>query len=225
MSDLENLVGEGKKYATEEDALASIAPAQDHIKNLEEQIANLSKDLEVKSSVEEEVRSMFDNLQNGGQPATSSGEETQTEEEPTQEPKKDVVPAGLTADQVEAMLAQRESVAQATANRETVIAGLKESGKTLKEMLDGTGLTEETFFTLASSAPTAALKIVKPEPAEGSKPNNDFTGSSNTFGLQSNDKNPPAMPDKINSGKALASHMADLIAHEAKNGGRTRYTY
>lgn len=49
----QGLVGQGKKYATPEDALAAIPHAQSHISKLEEEMASLREDLARRKSAEE----------------------------------------------------------------------------------------------------------------------------------------------------------------------------
>ena len=46
-------VGEGKKYATVDDALKSIAPAQEHISNLEKEMGELREELTKRDSAQE----------------------------------------------------------------------------------------------------------------------------------------------------------------------------
>lgn len=50
---VQSFVGEGKKYATPEDALQSIPHAQHHIERLEEEMASLREDLSKRAAVEE----------------------------------------------------------------------------------------------------------------------------------------------------------------------------
>jgi len=50
---VQGIVGEGKKYATAEDALQSIPHAQHHIESLEQEMADLREDLSKRKAVEE----------------------------------------------------------------------------------------------------------------------------------------------------------------------------
>lgn len=50
---VQGFVGEGKKYATPEDALQSIPHAQHHIERLEEEMASLREDLSKRAAVED----------------------------------------------------------------------------------------------------------------------------------------------------------------------------
>jgi len=50
---VKNLVGEGMKYRTPEEALQSIPHAQHHIENLEQEMANLREDLAKRKAVED----------------------------------------------------------------------------------------------------------------------------------------------------------------------------
>ena len=52
------LIGEGKKYKSIEAALSSVAPAQDHISKLEQEMAELKAELDKRKTVEDALNSL-----------------------------------------------------------------------------------------------------------------------------------------------------------------------
>lgn len=67
-TELAELVGEGKKYKTVEDALKSVPHAQTHIQKLEEDAAKLRAELEKRRTAEE----LLDEIKSGIQPGTTT---------------------------------------------------------------------------------------------------------------------------------------------------------
>ena len=66
------LVGEGKKYSSVEDALKSVPHAQKHIQTLESELATLKEELSKRKTTEE----LLDEIKSGIQPqATPAGTE------------------------------------------------------------------------------------------------------------------------------------------------------
>lgn len=65
------LVGEGKKYASTEEALRSIPHAQTHIANLEQQLKELREDLAQRAAIED-VLSKINSSQVGDKPVSES---------------------------------------------------------------------------------------------------------------------------------------------------------
>lgn len=65
-------IGEGKKYATVDDAINSIAPAQEHILNLEKEMGELREEL-TKRSAAEEILNRIDSASNSGQDTPAAG--------------------------------------------------------------------------------------------------------------------------------------------------------
>jgi len=61
------LVGQGKKYATVDDALKSVPHAQKHIKTLEEELASTKAELEKRKTAEQ----LLDEIKSGMKPAES----------------------------------------------------------------------------------------------------------------------------------------------------------
>lgn len=65
------LVGEGKKYASAEDALRSVPHAQQHIKTLEEEMAQLKEELAKRKTTQE----LLDEIKSGVRPAGNTTQE------------------------------------------------------------------------------------------------------------------------------------------------------
>ena len=72
------LIGEGKKYKDYTTALAALAPAQNHIKALEDEMAELKAELEKRKSVSESVEQLMDSTkeQQADQPVPGLDEST-----------------------------------------------------------------------------------------------------------------------------------------------------
>lgn len=72
---VDDLVGEGKKYATLEDAVNSIPHAQNHIAKVEAEAAELRAELEKRTSVEEQLKALSGSPDSNGaaqQPAVEA---------------------------------------------------------------------------------------------------------------------------------------------------------
>lgn len=138
------LVGEGKKYKTMEDALGSIAPAQEHIKTLEAELAELRASA-TKGKTMEDVLAKIEEK--------TSGDNTQTSTE--------------TADidgKVEEAMRRLNMESKAKANISQVDANLREMfGDKTSEVFQSTiadlGLSKEQAMSLAQSSPNAFMKL------------------------------------------------------------------
>src|SRR4030043_1329496 len=64
-TEIAELVGEGKKYKSVEDALKSVPHAQQHIQTLEEENARIKAELVARRTTEE----ILEEIRSGGQPA------------------------------------------------------------------------------------------------------------------------------------------------------------
>lgn len=155
------LVGDGKKYQSVEDALKSVPHAQKHIQTLESELAAAREELAKRRTTEE----LLDEIKSGIQPQ--------------------VTPAGTEFDQdklmqlVDQTLEVKERQRQAKTNASQVAAKFTEkfgnqAETVYKSIAAENGLTEQQLNSLAASSPNAVLKLaglaeVKSTPA--AKPN------------------------------------------------------
>jgi len=143
---VKDLVGEGMKYATPEEALQSIPHAQHHIENLEQEMANLREDLSKRKTVDEV-------LQEINKMPTESKAEPQ-----------------LTQEQLDALidtkLATKEAQTVAKSNTDSVVKKLSEvygdKGKAEEvyiQKANDLGLSVDYVNSLAATSPKAVFEL------------------------------------------------------------------
>jgi hypothetical protein len=159
-TEIAELVGEGKKYKSVEDALKSVPHAQQHIQTLEEENARIKAELATRRTTED----ILEEIKSGVQPAQSqaaAGVQTQ-----------DV------ADVVTQVLAQRDAKSKAEANIDKVVSsfqsvyGDKEKAEAMYvKVAEESGLSVIALNKLAATSPDAVLKLAgitkKPETPAG----------------------------------------------------------
>ena len=142
-----DFVGEGKKYKSAEDALRSVPHAQEHIKTLETELAQMKEELTRRKTAEE----LLDELKSGTQ---------QTE----------VTPQVAEFDQdtimslVNQTIEQREKQSKAQQNASSVASKFTEQYGTKAEevynkIAQDAGLTVEQLNNLAATSPNVVLKL------------------------------------------------------------------
>lgn len=140
------LVGDGKKYSSVEDALKSVPHAQKHIQTLESELAAAREELAKRKTAEE----LLDEIKSGIQPQ--------------------VTPAGSEFDQdkllqlVDQTLEQKERQRAAKTNAESVASKFTEKyGQKAEEVYNTvakeSGLTIQQLNSLAASSPKIVLKL------------------------------------------------------------------
>lgn len=171
--ELVELVGEGKKYATVEQALKSVPHAQKHIQTLEEELNNAKAELEKRKTAE----ALVEEIKNQGFPKSETTPPTE----------------GLSADSiagiVKSQLTQLEVERKAKENTSQVISAFKAKyGDKAEEMYvkvaEESGIPVNALNHLAASSPSAVFKLAGVDtPAKTvTKP----TSSVNTEALQLN---------------------------------------
>lgn len=113
--ELQELVGEGKKYKTMEDALRSIPHAQNHIKTLEEKMQELEQEVQRRRAAEEVLEEV--RKQGQEQPGATTSEANPAGEEDVQ---------SLVRQTLERELTQREQAALVRQNQQQVVSSLSE---------------------------------------------------------------------------------------------------
>ena len=147
------LVGEGKKYANEQEALKALVFAQEHISHLEGEMAGLRSDLDKRLGAEEILTKL--NAQEGA----------------TQEPLGDSTPAssemksGLTEDDVFAVVnkIKAEEVAQANKSEanDYVIKTFGDKAKeTVANRASELGMSLDQLQAIAEKSPTAFKALI-----------------------------------------------------------------
>jgi len=139
--ELEELIGEGKKYSNLEAALKSIPHAQKHIKQLEEETADLR-------ARKVDVEEILANMSKG---STSGDETTQIDENTVA----DRVIAKLTAKDQEAVKANNLQLASDTLA--TKVGGIDAAAKLIVAKAKELGLAPTDLQRLAEKSPTAFL--------------------------------------------------------------------
>lgn len=156
--ELQDMVGDGKKYGTIEAALASIVPAQQHISTLEQENNGYKAKVESNDKLDTILQKL-------NQPDTPS--------EPTSP---QAVNMGDIVNAVKADLQQEATAASKASNRASVEAKMTEKfgeaapAKTA-EIASGLGMSIQDLTSLVESSPTAALQLmgVDKEPVQHGK--------------------------------------------------------
>lgn len=171
-TEAQEFIGEGKKYKSTEDALKSVPHAQEHIKTLESELAELKEELTKRKTTQE----LLDELKSDRQV-----------ESPTQDPEVD-------ADRLEALVQQtldrREHQRSAKQNADRVATRFTEqfgetAEATYNQIAKDNGLSLQQLNNLAATSPSAVLRLagLDGKPATNiAKP----TGSINTQALKGN---------------------------------------
>lgn len=174
LPEVAELIGEGKKYRTPEDALKSVPHAQKHIQELESTLSELREELTKRATLEEAMAQLRrDSTQiadNGGaaQPAAAAPD------------------LESLAKIVDGLVEKRELSKVKLENQKKVVASLQSAfGEKAREAhaarLAEIGMSQEDFTSLASRSPAAALALF-PEASRANAPTSGgtTTGSVNT---------------------------------------------
>jgi hypothetical protein len=148
--ELVELVGEGKKYKSVDDALKSVPHAQKHIATLEEENARIKAELEKRRTAEE----LLADIRSG----INVGEQLQT------------VTSQITSDTVEQtvakLLAQRDAQSKAQNNVAKVISTFEQSfgdknkaQEMYTKVASESGLSIQELNRLSATSPDAVLKL------------------------------------------------------------------
>ena len=167
------LVGEGKKYASAEDALRSVPHAQEHIKTLETEMAQLKEELTTRKTTQE----LLDEIKSGVKPAENTTQEV-----------------GLNQDTVMELvnntLKQNEQKQLAKANASQVASKFSEKYGSNAETVYNSlakdlNLTPTKLNELAATSPNLVLRLADLEPSvQTNVPKS--SGSVNTEALAAN---------------------------------------
>ena len=151
-----DFVGEGKKYKSAEDALRSVPHAQEHIKTLEEEMAQLKEELTRRKTAEE----LLDELKSGNQQVETTTQNVGFDQD-------------TIMNLVNQTIEQRDRQSKAQANASTVASKFTEQYGTqaqevYNKIAQDAGLTVEQLNNLAATSPNVVLKLsgldAKPTP-------------------------------------------------------------
>lgn len=194
-TEVADIVGEGKKYKSVEDALRSVPHAQKHIETLESELIKLRDEVSKRKATEELLEELKSGIQ---QPATAKAEF-------------DPVSIAQTVDAaVSRRLEQTEAARIAATNIGIVVSAFnshfgEELGpENYKQIAKEAGLTVSELNRLASNSPTAVLKLAGLSTSGVTAPAKS-TSSVNTQALSTNQK-----PSEISS-KVEGRSTKDMV--------------
>lgn len=184
-TEAQELVGEGKKYQSPEDALRSVPHAQKHIETLESELAEAREELTKRRTTQE----LLDEIKSGVQPAATT--------QPTGELNQDNI-----MDLVNQTLSVREQQAIAKSNADQVAQHFTRqygdsAEKTYNSIAKDLGLTVPQLNELAAKSPRVVLKAAGLETTTA--PVAKSTGDINTEALN-NQAKPAELSAKVQSG-------------------------
>ena len=184
-TEAQELVGEGKKYQSPEDALKSVPHAQKHIETLESELASVKEELTKRQTTQE----LIDELKSGSQPVENTTQSAEINQDNIM-------------DLVNKTLSIRENKAQADSNAKQVAAKFTaqygdKAEATYNSIAKELNVTVTQLNELASSAPSIVLKAAGLSAATA--PVGNTTGSVNTEAL-TNTATPQALSAKVESG-------------------------
>jgi len=200
--ELAELVGEGKKYATVEKALAAVPHQYKHISKLEEELATLRSDLEKRRTTQE----LLDELKSG----IPQGETTPTD--------------GLNQDTVvqlvEKVISQKEKQQAASLNTGKVVFTFRElfgdkAEVQYNKVAQDAGLSVQELNRLAATSPAAVLRLA----------GIDKPSTPNVPGKIRSDVNPNAIGGQPNtdlSAKVQGSSTRDVVDAWRKAGEKVK---
>jgi len=198
---VQDMIGDGKKYSSPEDALKSIPFAQEHIETLEDELASL-REQAAKSKALEEVL------------AELKPEVSKTPSEPTPEPQVDPVALDALIDQA---LQNKETKAVVQANTKIVVDkfietfGDKDNAiKEYTQRAEDLGLSIEYLNNLAGVSPKAVFELCGLKPTEGA-PISRVTSNINSEAVHQ----PPVNTDPPKSVMGRSSSSDDINAWKA----------
>ena len=151
-TEAQDLVGEGKKYSSAEEALRSVPHAQEHIKTLETEMAQLKEELSTRKTTQE----LLDEIKSGVKPAENTTQE-----------------GGLNQDNIMELvnqtLKQNEQKKTAQANASQVASKFSEKYGSNAETVYNSlakdlNLTPQKLNELAATSPNLVLRLADLEP-------------------------------------------------------------
>jgi len=194
---VQGIVGEGKKYATAEEALQSIPHAQHHIDQLEGEMANMREDLAKHKAVEEVLQEI-----------NKTPTEQVTEPQLSQEQLDALIDNRLTAKTVKD---QQDANVSEVVDKFVVLYGDKEKAQEayIKKAAD-LGLTLEQLNTLSASSPQAVYEMFGMVKSDAPAPTRVHSNVNSE--AQINSQQAPEAPKSV---MGRSTHKDDIAAWNA----------
>lgn len=191
-TEAQDFVGEGKKYKSAEDALRSVPHAQEHIKTLEDEMAQLKEELTKRKTAAE----LLDEMKSGIQPTEAT-------------------PQGVEFDQdrlmqlVNQTIEQKEQQSKAKQNADTVASKFTEqygaeAEVAYNKIAQEAGLTVQQLNNLAATSPNVVMKLAGFDTK--STPVGKTSSSVNTQALNNTAK--PQMSARVPRGASTKDMLA-----------------
>lgn len=185
--ELQNLVGEDKKYKSVEDALKSIPHSQQHISQLEQELAEMRERLE-------SARTVDDILDQINQPKQEEHKEPERKQESPQLSQDDI------ARIVDSRISEQERMQTAHQNQQAVVERMQElygdkAEETYVHRAEELGVPVEWLNETASKSPQAVFELFGLNKKERATPKKTSEGSynSDSFKGQSRPERKPVM--------------------------------
>jgi len=149
------LIGEGKKYATPEEALNSLPFAQEHITNLETELAGLRSDLDKRLGAEEILKKLDERIVTPGTTEIKPGESTTTS----------VTKSGLTEEDVQSVVVKMRQEDAVKANRSEANKFVVDTyGEKATEVVEARsielGMSVKQLQAIAENSPAAFKSLI-----------------------------------------------------------------
>ena len=191
-TEVQAVIGEGKKYQSPEDALKSVPHAQKHIETLESELATVREELTKRQTTQE----LIDELKSGVQAPAQTVQSAELNQDNVM-------------DLVNQTIATRENKARAESNAKAVAAKFTEqygdkAEVTYNSIAKELSLSVSQLNELAATSPTVVLKAAGLSAAKA--PVVSSSGDINTEALSQNAKS--ALP----SAKVAGGSTKDLLA-------------
>jgi hypothetical protein len=193
--EVQDLVGQGKKYATAEDALRSVPHAQTHIKTLEGELQAARDELAKRRTAEE----LLDEIKSGMKaPETPSG---------------NPITSDTVAQLVDQQLARQAAQQTAAQNARQVVDAIKSSyGDKAEEfyvsLANDSGLSVDALNRLAATSPAAVLRLAGLTTKTQTPPVGRLNSSVNTDHMRDTTQDVSNLSARVGSG-ATTKKMVD----------------
>ena len=200
-----DFVGEGKKYKSAEDALKSVPHAQEHIKTLEEEMAQLKEELTRRKTAEE----LLDEFKSGVQQTEATPQSVDLNQD-------------TIMNLVNQTLEQREKQTKAQSNAKSVASKFTEqygskAEEVYNKLAQDSGLTVEQLNNLSATSPNVVLKLsgLDAKPATVGKPsssiNTQALGSTKPTELSARVPKGASTKDMLNAWRAAGEKVKSQL--------------
>lgn len=188
--EIAELVGEGKKYRSVEDALKSVPHAQSHIQRLEDEAKALREDLARRKTTEE----LLEELKASGLPK----EPTPQGSVPSVDPNAIEGVVAKLLEQKEAQRAARDNISKVVSSFQETFGDRVKAEEMYNKVAEEAGLSVTALNNLAATSPEAVLRLAGITRKQGGTPPAKVASSVNTDAL--NQGNPSELSARVKTG-------------------------